>query len=148
MEDKLFASDVEFEEAMAQQEKKDMRKSGTPIFKQPASQNIKSGSVAATLQERRSTHGEFGENARCSEMIQSVLMQERNWTKLNYTQRAALRLIAQKLGRILSGNFNEQDHWKDIAGYAMLIHDRITNPVTLYTPDATAQLTISRNEVE
>jgi hypothetical protein len=32
----------------------------------------------------------------------------------------ALEMICTKIARILSGNPNDPDHWKDIAGYAEL----------------------------
>jgi len=30
-----------------------------------------------------------------------------------------------KLSRIIYGNYNHVDHWDDIAGYALLVADRI-----------------------
>jgi hypothetical protein len=37
----------------------------------------------------------------------------------------ALEMIAHKIGRILSGDPNHQDHWDDIAGYAKLVSERL-----------------------
>ncbi len=34
-------------------------------------------------------------------------------------------MIAHKIGRIVSGNPNVQDHWDDIAGYAKLASNEI-----------------------
>jgi len=40
---------------------------------------------------------------------------------LDDMQRETLEMIATKIGRILSGNPHEVDHWKDGAGYFQLI---------------------------
>jgi hypothetical protein len=40
-------------------------------------------------------------------------------------QRETLDMIAHKIGRILAGDPNVEDHWKDIAGYATLSADRV-----------------------
>ena len=34
-------------------------------------------------------------------------------------------MIAHKIGRILAGNPDFKDHWDDIAGYAVLISQRV-----------------------
>jgi hypothetical protein len=75
--------------------------------------------IQDTLRERQKTHGSFAENARISQGIKSYLKENGHHRTL--VQREALDLIATKLGRIGSGNANEADHWRDIAGYAMLV---------------------------
>ena len=59
-----------------------------------------------------------------------------NWKSLDDMQRETLEMVATKIGRILSGNPHEVDHWKDIAGYAQLIEWWLTPPAGLETkPD-------------
>jgi hypothetical protein len=36
-----------------------------------------------------------------------------------------LDMIAHKIGRIIAGNAAEPDHWRDIAGYAQLVANRL-----------------------
>jgi hypothetical protein len=36
-----------------------------------------------------------------------------------------LSMIAHKIGRIIAGNPEEPDHWRDIAGYAQLVANRL-----------------------
>jgi hypothetical protein len=79
----------------------------------------------AILNEREKTHGDYGENARTAQDLKSVLRAGANWNELSLAQRESLDLICTKLGRILSGNPHEADHWKDLAGYASLIEERI-----------------------
>lgn len=40
-------------------------------------------------------------------------------------QKEALEMIASKIARILNGNTNNEDSWRDIAGYATLVADRL-----------------------
>lgn len=71
------------------------------------------------LETRHKTHGQFSENARVSQQIQKAYHYGK-WETLTPVQKESLQFIAHKIGRILSGNPNELDHWKDIAGYARL----------------------------
>lgn len=70
------------------------------------------------LVEREKTHGLFGHVAHTAQQLKAVfqLLEHRR----SPAQNEALDLIATKLARILHGNPNEPDHWKDIAGYAKL----------------------------
>ena len=43
------------------------------------------------------------------------------WDRLNSAQQESLEMILHKIGRILEGNPNVEDHWDDIAGYAKLV---------------------------
>ena len=72
------------------------------------------------LEERAKTHGKFEDVASASQELKRTL-QNRAKRKLNTSQIEALENIAQKMARIVCGNPNEPDHWRDIAGYATLI---------------------------
>jgi len=37
----------------------------------------------------------------------------------------ALHMIAMKVARLVNGTINDADSWRDIAGYAMLVHNHI-----------------------
>jgi hypothetical protein len=37
----------------------------------------------------------------------------------------ALDMICHKIGRIINGDANYHDNWLDIAGYSMLVADRL-----------------------
>ena len=74
----------------------------------------------AILVTREATHGKFSETARVAQELKAIITQAHGWTNLNQAQREALDLIATKIGRVLSGNPNEHDHWDDIAGYGKL----------------------------
>ncbi len=83
--------------------------------------------VNATLNDRAKTHGSFIDNGRIMQMLKCDMRQEgKNWAKLSMYQKEALEMIQHKIGRILSGNPNEPDHWRDIAGYATLVENILT----------------------
>lgn len=48
------------------------------------------------------------------------------WPELSAEMKLCLLMIQHKVGRILSGNFTEPDHWRDVAGYATLIEKILT----------------------
>jgi hypothetical protein len=75
------------------------------------------------LNERETTHGAFAENAYVSQAIKDVMREGMNWDSLTCIQREALDYIAGKIGRILAGRANHNDHWDDIAGYAKLVSE-------------------------
>ena len=79
------------------------------------------------IDERQKTHGDFYRVAGAAQELKDVLRRGKNWTTLDDTQRETLEMIASKIGRILSGNPHEVDHWKDIAGYAALIERWLTS---------------------
>lgn len=72
------------------------------------------------LTERGGTHGDFTDNARISQEIKRVMYSSKNWNEMHDIHREALEYIAGKIGRILSGRWDFQDSYDDIAGYAML----------------------------
>jgi hypothetical protein len=85
------------------------------------------------LKERGGTHGRWVDQARTSETLWRVMLS----TDKDYSdsQRQALHMIATKLGRIICGDENEVDHWRDLAGYATLVADNMEPergmPITL-----------------
>jgi hypothetical protein len=72
------------------------------------------------VQERQKTHGQFSRNAEAAQHFKEYLRSHPGWHLLNEQQKEALELIATKTGRILAGDPNHPDHWRDIGGYAEL----------------------------
>ena len=71
------------------------------------------------LKERGGTHGPWLLQSRISENLWQIMLS----TDKAYSpsQAQALHMICTKLGRIVAGNEDEIDHWRDIAGYATLV---------------------------
>ena len=80
-------------------------------------------SIQDTLNQRAKTHGCFKENGRIMQALKNEMLKSVNWFHLPDEQKEALQMIQHKIGRILSGNNNEPDHWLDLSGYSMLIHN-------------------------
>ena len=78
------------------------------------------------LDERHKTHGDYYLNAMMAQELKDVMRRGKNWKTLDDTERETLEMIATKIGRVLSGNPHEIDHWRDIAGYATLIERWLT----------------------
>lgn len=79
------------------------------------------------IDDRQKTHGDFYRVAGMAQELKDVLRRGKNWKTLDDTQRETLEMIASKIGRIMSGNPHDVDHWRDIAGYATLIERWITS---------------------
>ena len=79
--------------------------------------------VETILSERGSTHGNFTDNSSVSQHIKDVIRAAPNWKDLRPDQKESLDMIAHKIGRILAGKSDFQDHWDDLAGYAKLTAD-------------------------
>lgn len=83
------------------------------------------GQLPDILAARKSTHGEYADHASFTQQIKDICHASRNWQRMNSHQRETLEMIAHKIGRILAGDPNFDDHWRDIAGYATLTADRL-----------------------
>ena len=81
--------------------------------------------IEQIITERKDTHGDFADDAGTSQSIKSVMRLGKNWEELTPVQKEALEQIATKIGRILSGDPNHLDSWRDIQGYAKLVEDRL-----------------------
>ena len=79
--------------------------------------------VKETLKERGSTHGSFSESSMTVQRLKLLMYESPNWNKMSAAQRDALEMVQHKIGRILYGDFNFLDSFRDIAGYAQLAYD-------------------------
>jgi hypothetical protein len=84
--------------------------------------------VDDTLTERGKKYGPFTGHAEITQDLKYVItdaMRTRG-KSLAYDQQEALDMICHKIGRIINGDPNYDDSWRDIAGYAMLVCNRLT----------------------
>jgi hypothetical protein len=82
---------------------------------------MKAGNVHTLLDERAATHGSYHDNARIAQELKDLFRDCPGWDRMGPVHRESLDLIALKMARILSGKFDNADHWHDIAGYAELV---------------------------
>lgn len=78
---------------------------------------------ASVLQERSATHGDFEHYAVISQRLKHALSAGANWEAMDVVQREALEAVAGKLARIVTGDSNFLDHYRDIIGYTQLAMD-------------------------
>jgi hypothetical protein len=76
--------------------------------------------TADLIDERERTHGDFTVTARIAQAIKEVYRSAPNWSILTPRQREAMEMAATKDARILSGDPNDPDHWRDRNGYMWL----------------------------
>lgn len=77
--------------------------------------------IETVLAERNATHGDYREQAAFAQQFKRMMRAGRNWERLDFYQAQSLEAFADKVSRILCGNFNEIDHWRDVTGYATLV---------------------------
>lgn len=88
-----------------------------------------------TLAERGTRYGDFADHARIAQAIKTAMQSEAGcagWGKLSDHQKQALEVIADKIARILNGDPNYIDNFRDIEGYARLVRNILEE-----TPGAT-----------
>jgi len=77
--------------------------------------------ITTKLKARKGTHGDYIENFRVIQNLKATMKDSVNWEQLPLEQKESLEMIAVKVGRVLSGDFDVADHWEDIEGYSHLI---------------------------
>ncbi len=79
------------------------------------------------LNDRAKDYGTFIEGAEIMQMLKRIVHNyiEQRGTPLAFDQREAIDMIVHKLGRIINGNPDKADSWRDVAGYATLVADRL-----------------------
>ena len=86
------------------------------------------------LEERGKRYGVFADHAMVTQRLKNIINQysrrhinrySRRHSAYTADQQEALDMIAHKIGRIICGDPNYSDSWRDIAGYATLVADRL-----------------------
>lgn len=77
--------------------------------------------VDKTLAERGAVYGDFADVAHRAQLIKQAMRAGKNWNCMTSCHREALEMIANKLARMIEGDFMHADTAHDIAGYATLI---------------------------
>ena len=72
------------------------------------------------LSEREKTHGDYRLTASVAQKIKAMVRNSPSYPDMTLAQHESLDMIAVKLARIMCGDPHEPDHFRDIAGYALL----------------------------
>lgn len=91
--------------------------------------NLGDGEIMSLIAERGARYGKFKDGAEIMRDLKHVMYEVDGWNNLTPSQKEALDMIQHKIGRILNGDPNYDDNWKDIAGYAKLIADELNGDI-------------------
>lgn len=78
------------------------------------------------LKDRGEQYGDFRYQFAFSQEIKDLMKEQPNWEELTPAQKEVLEMVSHKLSRILYGNPNNEDSWRDIAGYVTLVADEVS----------------------
>lgn len=82
--------------------------------------------IQTILSERALTYGPFLRQSQITADLKGVMRAYIQWEELLAPdQREALEMIAVKIARIINGDPNYADNWRDIEGYARLVANRL-----------------------
>ena len=82
--------------------------------------------VENILEEREVSYGKFTTHAELAQDLKQAIKTNMHPLKsLDADQAEALDMICHKIARIINGNPDYIDNWVDIAGYAMLVANRL-----------------------
>lgn len=83
--------------------------------------------LGVILRERGKSYGPFLRQAQIACDLKGVMRAYIDWNnQLAPDQREALDMIQVKIARAINGDPNHADSWLDIAGYAQLVANRLT----------------------
>ncbi len=87
--------------------------------------------VDGILKNRGRVYGTFRDNAFLAQALKRSMADHAQDLGKTFAddQWEALEMIATKISRIVTGNADDLDQWDDIAGYAILIADRLRGVV-------------------
>lgn len=87
--------------------------------------------IKEILKERGSRYGKFTDHARISRRMQEIILEHliMNRKHMEDDQMEALTMICHKVARIVNGDPDYGDSWRDIAGYATLVADRLEGKI-------------------
>lgn len=88
--------------------------------------------INAILAERGVRYGHFKDHAALSQQLKSIMSEhdKAKYEGMAPDQREALEMMQHKVARILNGDPDYADSWRDIAGYATLVADRLEGKIT------------------
>ena len=81
--------------------------------------------IAQILTERGERYGDFGDCAAIAQALKQTMRSQDRWYLLDASQKEALEMVQHKIARILNGDPDYADSWRDGAGYFTLVADRI-----------------------
>ena len=92
-----------------------------------SSDSMVSVGIEETLRERGNRYGSFEGHAKITQGLKRVMQDTPNWEDLSDDKKEALEMIAHKIGRVLNGDPEYDDSWRDICGYSKLVEGTLVD---------------------
>lgn len=83
------------------------------------------GAIQALLDERGRNYGDFAIQAQTAQLLKKTLREAPNWREMPPDMREALDMSMVKISRIVCGNHQHADSWRDLVGYVTLVSNRL-----------------------
>lgn len=95
------------------------------------SDEIEASATDAVLDDRHKRYGRYIDQARISGHFRWLIRDQLEWRRksLAADQEDALMMIVVKIARIINGDPDYADNWRDISGYATLVADRLDGKI-------------------
>ena len=81
--------------------------------------------MSKLLEQRGQNYGDFSGQASISQGLKDVARNGVQYDSLKPFQKESVEMILHKIARIVNGNPNYIDSWKDIIGYSQLVVDKL-----------------------
>lgn len=127
----VYSVVAKMDKAEAKKEEPLFGRKGEPKVETPKVETPKATGTDAMLAERGSRYGKFTGHAKVTQILKNVLSAHAKsvGTEFAFDQAEALDMICHKLGRIVNGDPDYGDSWRDIEGYSKLVADRLEKGV-------------------
>jgi hypothetical protein len=86
-------------------------------------QGAPSTSISEVLAARGRRYGDFKTHAQITQDLKKVMQKTKQWSGLSADKKEALEMLAHKIGRVLNGDPEYEDSWRDMEGYSRLVAD-------------------------
>ena len=81
--------------------------------------------IDVVLKERGERYGKFVDHAAISQGLKAVMRNTPKWRDLSPDKKESLEMVAHKIARILNGDAEYVDSWRDAEGYLKLVADKL-----------------------
>lgn len=83
--------------------------------------------IDTVLAERGNRYGMFADHAAICQGLKGVVLGREGYNRLQPDAKQAVEVIFDKIARMINGDPEYDDNWRDIIGYATLVLSRIND---------------------
>ena len=83
--------------------------------------------IKQVLEQRGNRYGSFEDNAATVQALKDICKKSPSWQTMEPFHKEAIEMVLHKLARILNGDCNYIDSYKDIIGFTQLVINILNN---------------------